>query len=237
MIDLLYHATLYYEVCKYIQELDSKVLKYELVLEKAKAHERNCHEYKDHQASHGGANSTPFYNSPLLSAHAIAKCRPSGCGSCHLCGKTHEQGNCPAYGKICGKCKGTNHFKAVCHSKGTTKGMASPFKKQQPQHQQQRRTSMGSNSGSSGRQPFSKKMPKKQPKQRAYGVTFKNSVPSEAEATSGGGNSKVLEILVLLGPNTEGTYNRFSCFAVNSKLGVSLRGCTLILIQSTGLKL
>ena len=26
MINLLYHATLYYEVCKYIQELDSKVL-------------------------------------------------------------------------------------------------------------------------------------------------------------------------------------------------------------------
>ena len=97
---------------------------------------------------------------------------------------------------------------------------------------------MGSNSGIIGRQPFSKKkMPKKQPKQRPYGVTFKNSVPSEAEATSVGRNSKVLENLVLLGPNTEGTYNRFSCFAVNSKLAVSLRGCTLILIQSTGLKL
>ena len=35
LINLLYHATVYYEVHKYIQELEPKVLKYELVLEKA----------------------------------------------------------------------------------------------------------------------------------------------------------------------------------------------------------
>ena len=47
-----------------------------MVLEKAKAHKRNCLEYKDHHASHRGANSAPSYNNPLLSVHAIAKCRP-----------------------------------------------------------------------------------------------------------------------------------------------------------------
>ena len=31
MIDLLYCATIYYEVCKYIQELEPDMLKYELV--------------------------------------------------------------------------------------------------------------------------------------------------------------------------------------------------------------
>ena len=72
MIDLLYHATIYYEICKFVQESDPAALTYEMVIEKAKAHERNVLEYKDHQASHGGANSAPSYNNPLLSAHAVA---------------------------------------------------------------------------------------------------------------------------------------------------------------------
>ena len=71
MIDLLYHATIYYEVHKYIQELETATLTYEMVIEKAKANERNVLEYKDHQASHGGANSAPSYNNPLLTAHAL----------------------------------------------------------------------------------------------------------------------------------------------------------------------
>ena len=76
MIDLLYHATIYYEIRKFVQESDPAALTYEMVIEKAKAHERNILEYKDHQASHGGANSAPSYNNPLLSAHALSKRRP-----------------------------------------------------------------------------------------------------------------------------------------------------------------
>ena len=53
MIDLLYHATIYYEIHKFVQESDPAALTYEMVIEKAKAHERNVLEYKDHQASHG----------------------------------------------------------------------------------------------------------------------------------------------------------------------------------------
>ena len=125
MIDLLYHATIYYEVRKYIQESEPAALMYEMVIEKAKAHERNILEYKDHQASHGGANSAPSYNNPLLTAHALTKRWPSGHGNnghrSGKCGKSHEGGNCPAYGKTCNKCKGINHFQAVCHSKVTAK--------------------------------------------------------------------------------------------------------------------
>ena len=73
MIDLLYHATIYYEICKFVQESEPPALTYELVIKKAKAHERNVLEYKDHQASHGGANSAPSYNNPLLSAHALSQ--------------------------------------------------------------------------------------------------------------------------------------------------------------------
>ena len=166
MIDWLCHATISYEICKYIQELEPAVLKYEMIIEKAKAHETNYLEYKYHQASHGGANSAPTYNNPFLSAHAIAKCRPSGHGTCHRCGKSHEWCNCPAYGKVCDKCKGPNHFKAICHSKVTAvKTVPSPHRRKQTH--QPRRTSMSSNGGNGkggGRQFSKKKMPKKQPK-------------------------------------------------------------------------
>ena len=50
MIDLLYHATISYEIRKFVQESDPAALMYELVIEKAKAHEGNVLEYKDHQA-------------------------------------------------------------------------------------------------------------------------------------------------------------------------------------------
>ena len=127
MIDLLYHGSIYYEVRKYIQESEPAALMYEMVIEKAKAHEHNVLEYKDHQASHGGANSAPSYNNPLLTAHALTKRRPSGCGNNGHCrGKSHERGNCPTYGKTCNKCKGINHFQTVCRSKVTAKTAQSP---------------------------------------------------------------------------------------------------------------
>ena len=104
MIDLLYHATIYYEIRKFVQESEPAALTYEMVIEKAKAHECNILEYKDHQASHGGANSAPSYNNPLLSAHALSKRRPSGRGNngqrCGKCGKSHERATVPRMGKL-----------------------------------------------------------------------------------------------------------------------------------------
>ena len=215
------YAAIYYKIHKYIQELEPTTLKYKMIIEKAKVHERNCLKYKDHQASHGGVNSAPSYNNPLLYAHAITKSRPSGQNTCHQCGKSHKQGNCPAYGKVCGKCQGPNHFKAIWHSKVTAvKTAPSPFKKKQSQPLL-RRTSMGSNSGNGkgGRQfPKKKKTPQKPPKQKIYKVMSKNTVPSEMAATSGGENGKVLQNLVLSRPDKEGMYNRFSYYAVNSRL-------------------
>ena len=32
------------------------------------------------------------------------------------CGKSHDQGSCPAFGKECAKCGRKNHFKSVCKS-------------------------------------------------------------------------------------------------------------------------
>ena len=230
MIDLLYHATIYYEICKFVQESEPAALTYELVIKKAKAHERNVLEYKDHQASHRGANSVPSYNNPLLSAHTLSKRRPSGRGNngqrCTKCGKSHERGNCLAYGKTCDKCKGINHFKAVCCSKVTAKRAQSPHrsKKSHPQRYGFMGSYNGQGKGGGNRQHQKKKTPKKPPKQKAYAVMFKNSVPSEVTTTSGGErekHGKVSSKTVLSGPEEEGTYNRFSCFAVHSKMSQS----------------
>ena len=206
MIDLLYHATIYYEICKFVQESDPTALTYEMVIEKAKAHECNVLEYKDHQASHGGANSAPSYNNPLLSAHALSKRRPSGRGN---------NGN-----------NGINHFKAVCHSKVTAKKAQSPHrsKKSQPPRHGSMGSYNGQGKGGGNRQHQKKKTPKKPPKQNVYAVTMKNSVPSEVTTTSGGEREKqgnVSSKTVLSGPEEEGTYNRFSCFAVHSKMSQS----------------
>ena len=176
MIDLLYHATIYYEIRKFVQESEPAALTYEMVIEKAKAHEHNVLEYKDHQASHGGANSAPSYNNPLLSAHALSRRRPSGRSNngqrCGKCGKSHERGNCPVYGKTCNKCQGINHFKAVCRSKVTAKTAQSPHRSKKSQLQ--RHGSMGSYSGQGkgggNRQQQKKKTPKEPPKQKAYAV-------------------------------------------------------------------
>ena len=225
MIDLLFHATIYYEIRKFIQESKQDTLTYEMVIEKAKAHERNCLEYKDHQASHGGANSAPSYNNPLLSAHAIGRRRPSSRNAgqqCGKCGKSHERGNCPAYAKTCNKCKGPNHFRTVCRSKVTAaKTGASPYRKKPQQHA--RKLSTSSNGKGGGKQFFKKKTPKKQPpKQKVYAVMMKLPKTILKGVPPSGENGKVSNP-VLSGKvsENEGTYNRFSCFAVHSKVAQS----------------
>ena len=124
------------------------------------------------------------------------------------------------------KCKGPNHFKAICHSKVTAaKTAPSPYRKKQSQLPT--RTSTGSNSGNGkggGRQFLKKKTtPKKPPKQKTYEVTFKNSKMVPSGVTPGGGNGKVLQNPVLSGKvlEEEGLYSRFSCYAVNSKMAQS----------------
>ena len=130
------------------------------------------------------------------------------------------------YGKTCNRCKGINHFKAVCRSKVTAKTAQSPHRSKKSQLP--RRGSMGSytgqGKGGGNCQHQKKKTPKKPPKQNAYAVTMKNSVPSEVTTTSGGEREKhgnVSSKTVLSGPEEEGTYNRFSCFAVHSKMSQS----------------
>ena len=160
----------------------------------------------------------------------MSKRWPSGHGNngqcCGKCGKSHERGNCPTYGKTCDKCKGINHCKAVCCSKVTAKTGQSPHRSKKPNPLRHGSTGSYSGQGKGGgnRQHQKKKTPKKPLKQKAYAVTFKNSVPSEVTTTSGGEREKqgnVSSKTVLPGLEEEGTYNRFSCFAVHSKMSQS----------------
>ena len=123
--------------------------------------------------------------------------------------------------------KGIDHFQAVCHSKVTAKTAQSPHQSKKSQSLQ-RHSSTGSNSGhgkgGGKHQHFKKKTPKKLLKQNAYEVTFKNPVLSEVATTSGGereNQGKVSSKTVLSGLEEEGMYNRFSCFAVHSKMSQS----------------
>ena len=44
-IDLLYHATAHFEVRKFVHNAKQEELKYDRMIEVAKAHERTCQEY------------------------------------------------------------------------------------------------------------------------------------------------------------------------------------------------
>ena len=226
MMDLLYHATIYYEICKYIQESEPATLTYEMVIEKAKAHEHNVLEYKDHQASHGGANSAPSYNNPLLTAHALTKDSPVAMVIMAIVvanvANLMSEATAPHMGRPV-----TNAKVLIIPSCVSFQGYSQPSPKQEvtatvetwlngeQQWPWQRRWQ---------HLHFKKKMPKKPPKQNAYEVIFKNSVLSEVTTTSGGereNHGKVSSKMVLSGPEEEGTYNRFSCFAVHSKMSQS----------------
>ena len=105
------------------------------------------------------------------------------------------------YGKTCNKCKGINHFQAVCRSKVTAKMVQSPHrsKKSQPQRHSSMGSYSGKGKGGGKHQQQKKKTPKKPPKQNAYAVSSKT----------------------VLSGLEEGMYNRFSCFAVHSKMSQS----------------
>ena len=53
---------------------------------------------------------------------------------CKFCGKAHDKGKCPAYGKVCNNCGRKNHFESKCQSKSKSnsdrpKGSKSPHRK------------------------------------------------------------------------------------------------------------
>ena len=121
-LKLLFHATNLFVIHEHI--IDTPGCMYKDCIKKAKQHERTVTDFKDHASSRGATGSSiPSFQNPLLTAHAVQRQRrPTGRsgGSCGKCGRSHERGNCPAYGTKCFKCGNMNHFKQCCRSRNAS---------------------------------------------------------------------------------------------------------------------
>ena len=73
---------------------------------------------------------TPRHNNPdrLVDVHVVKKGKSNYYSNCKFCGKSHDKGKCPAYGKTCNKCGGKNHFEAKCTQKGKRVRFKNPDK-------------------------------------------------------------------------------------------------------------
>ena len=71
-IDLLYHATAYFEVRKFVHNAKQEELKYDRMIEVAKAHERTCQEYQIHKQAHSVGAPSNSYSNPLIQTNALS---------------------------------------------------------------------------------------------------------------------------------------------------------------------
>ena len=119
-IDLLYHATAHFEVRKFVHNAKQDELKYDRMIEVAKAHERTCQEYQIHKQAHSMANPSNSYANPLIQTNALSKSFQKGPPrkTCGKCGRSHSHGDCPAYGTTCSKCGRPNYWAQQCRSSG-----------------------------------------------------------------------------------------------------------------------
>ena len=156
-IDLLYHATAHFEVRKFVHNAKHKELKYDRMIEVAKAHEKTCQEYQIFKQAHSMANPSNSYANPLIQTNALSKSFQKGPPkkTCGKCGRSHSHGDCPAYGTTCSKCGWPNHWAQQCRSSGrrnsSTGRSPSPGR---PQNRQRRfsgnKTSKGKGRGREG---------------------------------------------------------------------------------------
>ena len=116
--DLLYHATAHFEVRKFVHNAKQEELKYDHMIEVAKAHERTCQEYQIHKQAHSIANPSNSYTNPLIQTNALSKSFQKGPPkkTCGKCGCSHSHGDYPAYRTTCSKCGRPNHWAQQCRS-------------------------------------------------------------------------------------------------------------------------
>ena len=150
-IDLLYHATAHFEVRKFVHNAKQEELKYDRMIEVAKAHERTCQEYQIHKQAHSMANPSNSYSNPLIQTNALLKSFQKGPPkkTCGKCGHSHSHGDCPAYGTTCSKCGWPNHWAQQCRSSGRRN--SSTGRSPSPGRPQNRQRSFSGNKPNKGR--------------------------------------------------------------------------------------
>ena len=95
-------------------------LKYDCMIEVAKADERTCQEYQIHKQARSIANPSNSYSNPPIQTNALSKSFQKGPPkkTCGKCGCSHNHGDYPAHGTTCGKCGHLNHWAQQCRSSG-----------------------------------------------------------------------------------------------------------------------
>ena len=167
-IDLLYHATAYFEVRKFVHNAKPEELKYDRMIELAKAHERTCQEYQIYKQAHSVAAPSNSYSNPLIQTNALSKSFQKGPPkkTCAKCRCSHSHRDCPAHSTTCSKCGQLNHWAQQCRSSGrrnsSTGHSPSPGR---PQNRQRRfsgnkpNKGRGRGGGGSGKQKSTPKRP------------------------------------------------------------------------------
>ena len=122
-IDLLYHATVHFEVRKFVHNAKPEELTYDRMIEVAKAHERTCHEYQQHKQAHSAPVSG--YQNPLIQTNALRKSFQKT-RSCGKCGRSHPQGQCPAHGQTCHSCGKKGHWTQMCRTRRSSSSGHTP---------------------------------------------------------------------------------------------------------------
>ena len=119
-IDLLYHATAHFEVRKFVHNAKPEELKYDHMIEVAKAHERTFQEYQIHKQAHSVAAPSNSYSNPLIQTNALSKSFQKGPPkkTCGKCGCSHSHSDCPAHSTTCSKCGHLNYWAQQCRSSG-----------------------------------------------------------------------------------------------------------------------
>ena len=70
-INLLYHATVHFEVRKFVHNAKAEELTYDKMIEVTKTHERTCQEYQQHKQAYSAPASG--FHKPLIQTNALAK--------------------------------------------------------------------------------------------------------------------------------------------------------------------
>ena len=157
------------------------------MIEVAKAHERICHEYQQHNQAHSAPVSS--YQNPLIQTNALVKSfhkkRP-----CGKWGQIHNHGDCPAHGQTCHSCGRKNHWTQMCRTRRSSSSGCTPS----PHHQQNRqRRPSGSKphkqQGGGGGKGSGKFFKKGTPNKKKGGPPKKSTVHSLELVVSEGGNS------------------------------------------------
>ena len=126
--ELLFHATKYFEVKKWVRSKKWREdMTYQALLQYTKEHEMTVKDFNRHKLNGGIAQPMTVDAIKMFKHNGKKGTRTSGSHrtsgqstrnskTCSKCNTTHQFKDCPAFGKKCHKCGFKNHFSLCCRS-------------------------------------------------------------------------------------------------------------------------